>query len=92
MSTPDRSRVSRLSEAQARVPGPQGERAAMVLRRGPLDVAFSLPLRPSQETPRAQDEIYFIIRGRGALLDDSQPDPFESGDILLRGCGERASI
>ena len=83
MSTPDRSRVIRLTEAQADIPGPAGERAVMVLRRGPLDVALSLPLRPSQQTPHAQDEIYFIIRGRGVLIHDSKRDPLESGDILF---------
>ena len=71
MSTPDRSRVIRLAEAQADIPGPAGERAVMVLRRGPLDIALSLPLRPSQQTPHAQDEIYFIIRGRGVLIHES---------------------
>jgi mannose-6-phosphate isomerase-like protein (cupin superfamily) len=59
----------------------------MVLRRGPLDVALSLPLRPSQQTPHAQDEIYFIIRGRGVLIHDSKRDPFESGDILFVAAG-----
>src|SRR5579863_1198154 len=83
MSMLDRSRVIRLTEAQERIPGPAGERAVMVLRRGPLDVALSLPLRPSQQTPHAQDEIYFIIRGRGVLNHDSKRDPFESGDILF---------
>src|SRR5579863_2651429 len=87
MSTPDRSRVVRLTEARARIPGPAGERAVMVLRRGPLDVALSLPLRPSQQTPHAQDEIYFIIRGRGVLIHDSKRDPFESGDILFVAAG-----
>jgi mannose-6-phosphate isomerase-like protein (cupin superfamily) len=87
MSTPDRSRVIRLTEARARIPGPAGERAVMVLRRGPLDVALSLPLRPSQQTPHAQDEIYFIICGRGVLIHDSKRDPFESGDILFVAAG-----
>ena len=87
MSTPDRSRVIRLTEAQADIPGPAGERAVMVLRRGPLDVALSLPLRPSQQTPHAQDEIYFIIRGRGVLIHESKRDPFESGDILFVAAG-----
>jgi mannose-6-phosphate isomerase-like protein (cupin superfamily) len=87
MSMPDRSRVIRLTEAQACIPGPAGERAVMVLRRGPLDVALSLPLRPSQQTPHAQDEIYFIIRGRGVLIHDSKRDPFESGDILFVAAG-----
>jgi mannose-6-phosphate isomerase-like protein (cupin superfamily) len=87
MNTPDRSRVIRLTEAKVRIPGPAGERAVMVLRRGPLDVALSLPLRPSQQTPHAQDEIYFIIRGRGVLIHDSKRDPFESGDILVVAAG-----
>jgi hypothetical protein len=65
MSKPDRSRVIRLAEAQADIPGPQGEHAVVAFRRGPVDIALSLPLRPSQQTPHAQDEIYFIVRGRG---------------------------
>jgi hypothetical protein len=65
MSKPDRSRVIRVTEAQARIPGPAGEHAVAVFRRGPLDIALSLPQRPSQQTPHAQDEIYFIVRGRG---------------------------
>jgi mannose-6-phosphate isomerase-like protein (cupin superfamily) len=87
MSTSDRSRVIRLIEAQSCIPGPAGEHAVMVLRRGPLDVALSLPLRPSQQTPHAQDEIYFIIRGRGVLIHDSKRDSFESGDILFVAAG-----
>jgi mannose-6-phosphate isomerase-like protein (cupin superfamily) len=88
MSKPDRSRVMRLAEGQARIPGLAGERAVMVLRRGPLDVALSLPQRPSQQqTPHAQDELYFIIRGRGFLFHDSKRDPFESGDILFVAAG-----
>lgn len=87
MSTPGRSCVIRLIEAQARIPGPAGEHATVVLRRGPLDVALSLPLRPSQQTPHAQDEIYFIIRGRGTLIHDSKRDQFQSGDLLFVAAG-----
>jgi mannose-6-phosphate isomerase-like protein (cupin superfamily) len=87
MSKPDRSCVMRLAEAQARIPGPAGEHAVVVLRRGPLDVALSIPQRPRQQTPHAQDEIYFIIRGRGILLHDHRREPFESGDILFVAAG-----
>ena len=87
MSKPDRSCVIRLAEAQAAIPGPAGEHAVKVLQRGPLDVALSLPLRPSQQTPHAQDEIYFIIRGRGVLIHDSKRDQFESGDLLFVAAG-----
>jgi mannose-6-phosphate isomerase-like protein (cupin superfamily) len=88
MSKPDRSCIiMRFAEGQKRVPGPVGERAVVVLRRGPLDVALSLPQSPSQQTPHAQDELYFIIRGRGFLVYDSERDPFESGDILFVAAG-----
>src|ERR1700677_54386 len=87
MSTPDRSCVMRLADGQAQIPGPAGERAVMVLRRGPLDVALSLPQRQSQQTPHAQDELYFIIRVRGFLRHASKRDPVESGDILFVAAG-----
>ena len=87
MSKPGRSRVIRLAEAQAGIPGPAGERAVMVLQRVTLDVALGLPLRPSQQTPHVQDEIYFIIRGRGVLIHNSKRDGFESGDLLFVAAG-----
>ena len=87
MSNRDHSRVIRLAEAQADIPGPAGEHAVIVFRRGPLDIALSLPMRPSQQTPHAQDEIYFIVRGRGVLFHDGKRDPFESGDLLFVAAG-----
>jgi mannose-6-phosphate isomerase-like protein (cupin superfamily) len=87
MSEPDRSSVIHFAEAQKGIPGPAGERAARVLRRGTLDVALGLPLRASPQTPHAQDEIYFIIRGRGVLIHDSKRDAFDSGDLLFVGAG-----
>ena len=87
MSNPDRSRVIHLAEARAGIPGAAGERAVMVLQRGTLDIALSLPLVPKQQTPHAQDEIYFIIRGRGMLMHDSKRDPFEPGELLFVAAG-----
>jgi mannose-6-phosphate isomerase-like protein (cupin superfamily) len=87
MNTLYRSRVIRLIEAQAHIPGPAGEHAVVVFQRGPLDIALSLPQRPSQQTPHAQDEIYFVVRGRGVLLHDGKREPFESGDLLFVTAG-----
>jgi mannose-6-phosphate isomerase-like protein (cupin superfamily) len=87
MTTLYRSRVICLVEAQARIPGPAGEHAVVVFQRGPLDIALSLPRRPSQQTPHAQDEIYFVVRGRGVLLHDGKREPFESGDLLFVAAG-----
>jgi mannose-6-phosphate isomerase-like protein (cupin superfamily) len=87
MSTQNRSRVIPLVEAQARIPGPAGEHATVVFQRGRLDIALSLPQRPSQQTPHAEDEIYFIVRGRGVLWHDGKREPFESGDLLFVAAG-----
>jgi mannose-6-phosphate isomerase-like protein (cupin superfamily) len=82
-----RSGVIRLAEARKRIPGPAGEHAATVLRRGTLDVALSLPTTPVQQTPHVQDEVYLIVRGRGVLFHDGQRDPFEPGDLLFVAAG-----
>jgi mannose-6-phosphate isomerase-like protein (cupin superfamily) len=87
VSKPDRSRVIRLGEAQAGIPGPAGERSVRVWQRGSLDVAFAIPVTPNPQVPHSQDEIYFIIRGRGVLVHDGERDPFESGDILFVAAG-----
>jgi mannose-6-phosphate isomerase-like protein (cupin superfamily) len=87
MSKPDRSCVIRLARAQARIPGPAGEHSVSVLQRGTLDVKLSLPTPPNQQTPRAQDEVYVVIRGRGILLHDGERGPFESGDLLFVAAG-----
>ena len=87
MNEPVLSCVLRLDEAQAGIPGPAGEHAVVVLKRGTLDVALGLPLRPTGQTPHAQDEIYFIIRGRGVLFHDGKRDPFVSGDLLFVAAG-----
>jgi|ERR1700679_2865284 mannose-6-phosphate isomerase-like protein (cupin superfamily) len=87
MSTLYRSRVIRLVEAQARIPGSAGEHAVVVFQPGPLDIALSLPQRPSQQSPHAEDEVYFVVRGRGVLLHDGKREPFDSGDLLFVAAG-----
>ena len=87
MNNTNRSGVLRFTEAQASIPDRAGEHAIVVLRRGTLDIALSLPVRPTQQTPHAQDEIYVIVRGRGVLIHDGRRDSFESGDLLFVAAG-----
>ena len=87
MSGPDRSRVIRLADARARIPGPAGEHAVGLLERGTLKIKLSCPVRPNKQTPHAQDEVYVIIRGRGVLIHDGKRDEFESGDLLFVAAG-----
>ena len=92
MSRSERSRVVRLSELFARIPGPAGEHAVTVLKRGTLDVALSAPSAPVQQTPHAQDEVYVVVRGRGVLSHDGKRDPIEEGDLLFVAAGVEHQI
>ena len=87
MSPSDRSGVVRFSEAQEKIPTPQGERAVLALKRGTLDVKLSIPVPPNVQTPHTQDEIYAVIRGRGVLVHGNRRDPFETGDLLFVAAG-----
>jgi hypothetical protein len=49
MDTTDRSSVIRLVDAEARIPGPAGERAVLVLQRGTLDITLSIPIPPNHK-------------------------------------------
>lgn len=85
MSKPDCSGVFSFVGTRAKIP--PAEHAVTVFRRGPLDVALSLPVHPRQQTPHVQDELYVIIRGRGVLSHDGKRDRFESGDLLFVAAG-----
>ena len=87
MNADARSTVIRLADARASIPTPTGARATGVFRRGTLDVALSLPVPPNEQTPHAQDEIYFIVRGRGVLIHEGKRDPFRAGDLLFVAAG-----
>ena len=87
MSKADRSRVIRLAEARAHIPGPAGEHSASLLQRGTLNVKLSLPVNPNRQTPHTQDEIYVIVRGRGVMFHDGRRDAFEAGDLVFVAAG-----
>ena len=87
MATTDRGGAIRLADAEARIPGPAGERAVLVLHSGTLDIKLSIPTPLNRQTPHEQDELYFVIRGRGVLIHDERRDPFQSGDILFVAAG-----
>jgi mannose-6-phosphate isomerase-like protein (cupin superfamily) len=82
-----RSGVIRFADARRRVPTPEGERAALVLKRGTLDVKLSVPVPPNVQTPHEQDEIYFIVSGHGVLVHDGRRDAFAAGDLLFVAAG-----
>jgi len=82
-----RSGVIRFAEAQARIPSPEGERSALVLRRGTLDIRLSVPRTPNVQTPHEQDEVYAVVRGDGVLVHDGARTSFAAGDLLFVAAG-----
>jgi len=90
MNEQGRSGIIRFADAQAAVPGPAGEHAASLLRRGTLDAMLALGRfapRPRPVTRHTRDEIYVIVRGRGVLFHDGRRDSFEAGDLLFVAAG-----
>src|SRR5262245_30952272 len=84
----ERSRVFRLQDALAALPGPAGEHSIAILQRGTLDARIARsPRRPTQASAHIQDEVYVVVRGRGVLLHDGKRDRFEAGDLLLVAAG-----
>lgn len=81
------SGVITLVETAAAIPGPAGERSALALKRGTLDVRLSMPVGPNVQTPHAQDEIYIVIRGSGVLVHADRRDAFTAGDLLFVAAG-----
>jgi mannose-6-phosphate isomerase-like protein (cupin superfamily) len=89
LSQSERSGLIRFAEARTRIPGPAGEHAVALVKRGSLDVRLALAPRvpPTELTPHAQDEVYVIVRGRGVLFHDGRRDQFEPGDLLFVAAG-----
>src|SRR5262245_17900287 len=87
MNAGDRSGVIHLDAARQLIPTPSGERAVLVLKRGTLDVKLSVPAPPNVQTPHEQDEVYFIVSGRGVLVHEGKRDAFEAGDLLFVAAG-----
>ena len=86
----ERSRVIHLADARADVPGPAGEHAVELLRRGGLRVLLSLgrfASLPRPTDPHSQDEVYVVLRGRGVFFHDGKREPFEAGDLLFVAAG-----
>lgn len=76
-----------LADARSRIPGPAHEHFSDVLRRGSLRLLVSHPLRPNQQAPHAQDELYFVVRGSGVLYHDGRSERFDAGDAMFVAAG-----
>lgn len=87
MASEMRSCIIRLAEAERHIPTPEGGHALSVFEHGTLKLKLSKPVPPNRQTPHEQDELYVVIRGRGALVHDGGRDEFEAGDVMFIAAG-----
>ncbi len=87
MKTDMRSAVFNLAEAHKSARTKDGKRFASLAERGSLRLLCSFPLRPNEQTPHEQDELYFVVQGRGVLFHDGKREPFAAGDAMFIAAG-----
>ena len=87
MSTTIRSAVFPLAEARPAAKTTDGKRLASVAERGSVRLLVSCPIQPNEQTPHEQDELYFVVQGRGVLFHDGKRQAFAAGDAMFVAAG-----
>jgi mannose-6-phosphate isomerase-like protein (cupin superfamily) len=79
----------RLTVAQglAELPGPAGERFALLFRHGSLSIELYAPRGSDPQSPHRQDEVYVVVRGTGMFVNGQHRAPFGPGDLLFVPAG-----
>lgn len=76
-----------------RLPGPctprwpEGERFARAFAHGTMSVELYAPRGTDPQQPHDQDELYFVVSGRGELLLAGTMHPFGPGDAFFVPAG-----
>lgn len=76
-----------IEEAVSRLPGPDGERAESLFRRGAVEVKLYAPRGRDPQTPHDRDEIYVVARGSGVFVREGESSLFGPGDLLFVAAG-----
>jgi mannose-6-phosphate isomerase-like protein (cupin superfamily) len=71
------------AEALAKLPGPNGERWAIVLEHGTLEVEIYAPRRRDPQNPHTRDELYVVVAGSGEFVNGGGRQKFGPGDALF---------
>jgi mannose-6-phosphate isomerase-like protein (cupin superfamily) len=72
-----------VAEGLERLPGPNGERWAVLLEHGTLEIEIYAPRGTDPQKPHDRDEVYFVVSGRGEFLNGSNRERFGPGDVLF---------
>lgn len=76
-----------LSQALARLPGPEGKRFATIFERGSLTLEIYAPRGTDPQSPHTRDEIYFVAAGRGDYVCGEDRHEFGPTDVLFAAAG-----
>lgn len=76
-----------VAEMQARLPASGGQRFAIALERGELQVEFYVPHRVDHQKPHDRDECYVVVQGEGRFVMGDETVPFRPGDFLFVPAG-----
>jgi mannose-6-phosphate isomerase-like protein (cupin superfamily) len=72
-----------VAEALAKLPGPNGERWAVLLEHGTLEIEIYAPRGEDPQKPHTRDEVYVVVAGSGEFVQGSRRTTFEPGDVLF---------
>jgi mannose-6-phosphate isomerase-like protein (cupin superfamily) len=76
-----------LRDAMSHLPGPEGERFAVVFAHGSLEVEIFAPWGADTQLPHTRDEVYIVANGSGEFINGDQRNRFGPGDFLFVPAG-----
>ena len=76
-----------VAQGLAELPGPAGERFALLFRHASLSVELYAPRGSDPQAPHQQDEVYVVVQGSGMFRNGARRDSFAPGDLLFVPAG-----
>lgn len=76
-----------VADGLAALPGPAGERFALLFRHASLSIELYAPRGSDPQSPHRQDEVYVVVHGTGMFVNGARRDPFGPGDLLFVPAG-----
>lgn len=76
-----------LSDALARMPGPDKDQYDILLHHGTMTVGLYAPRGIDDQTPHTKDEVYVVMEGRGWFKNGADRHRFAKGDVLFVPAG-----
>jgi mannose-6-phosphate isomerase-like protein (cupin superfamily) len=76
-----------LADARKAIPGRHGERYAVLLERGQLEVELYQPVGTDPQQPHRRDEVYIVASGSGTFVVGNERMSFGPGDFLFAPAG-----